>query len=122
MPSYKHAFPRQHYQLLESHVSPMRELMKRLQIKVLANSQYKIFEVDLARIQEEINRVCNKSLEQICKAENADRGPAGAALCSATAAEIGSDLVFLKHHCAGAKAATARFAGILGVEVPKIGK
>ena len=103
-------------------MSPMRELMKRLQIKVGANNQYKIFEVDLARIQEEINRVCNKSLEQICKAENADRGPAGAALCSATAAEIGSDMVFLKHHCAGAKAATARFAGILGVEVPKIGK
>ena len=103
-------------------MSPLRELMKRLEIKVASNAQYKIFEVDLKRIQEEINKVVNRSLELVCKAENTDKGPAGASLCANIAAEIGSDLVFLKHHCNGAKAATARFAGILGVEIPKIGK
>ena len=103
-------------------MSPLLELMERLQIKVSANAQYKIFEVDLARIQGEINPVCNRSLELVCKAESADKGDAGVAMCSTTAAELGSDLVFSKHHCAGAKAATALFAGIPGVEVPKIGK
>ena len=103
-------------------MSPLRELMKRLEIKVASNAQYKIFEVDLARIQEEINKVVNRSLELVCKAENADKTSAGAWACATLAAELGSDLVLLKHHCAGAKSATARFAGILGVDVPKIGK
>ena len=77
---------------------------------------------DLSRIQEEVNKICNKSLELILKAESAEKAPAGAAACSSIAADLGNDLVFLKHHCMGAKAAAARFAGILGVEVPKMGK
>ena len=101
---------------------PLREMMLRLKMKVASDPQYGIFEVDLQRILDEISNVVSSCVEKICKAEGLDKGKDGAAPCAESAAKLAADLVLLRHHSAGAKSATARFAGILGIEAPKLGR
>ena len=100
-------------------MSPLRELQQRMQFKVAENSHYQFFMGDLERVQAEINRQVKDCLQKICSAENDIKMEKGPAEFDKTSAALSEDLILLKHHCSGAKAATQRFAGILGIEPPK---
>ena len=91
-----------------------------MQFKASENSHYQFFMADLERVQSEVNRVCKSCMTNICNAENDIGSGKRPEDLTRTSAMLTNDLAMMKHHCSGVKAAAQRFAGIIGIEPPKI--
>ena len=97
----------------------MKETLIRLKMKVASDPQNRMFQQELERILQEMNGLLTPTLEALCAAEGMDKSAVGAKRCAEVAARFSKQTIFLRHHIAGAKSATARFAGILGLEMQK---
>ena len=106
-------------QILEGILKPLREALIKVRIKVNSDSNYQVFLTEIQAIHTQMEGIVLPALEALCGAEALDKGTLGAQELVKMSDRFAKQTVLLKHHITGARAATTRFSGILGVDVGK---
>ena len=106
-------------QILEGLLKPLREVAIKMKINVTNDPSYQVFLQEVEAIHDQMDNIVPPALEALCACESLDKEKLSKEELGQMSDRFAKQTVLLRHHVAGARAATTRFNGILGVDPKK---
>ena len=106
---------RQQLQNLEGLLKPLREVSIKMKIKVANDSNYQVFLKDAEATHKQMDNIVLPALEALCQAETMSKETMSPTEVKAMSERFTKQTGLIRLHITSARAAIARFNGILGV-------